>query len=183
MSITSIERDVLASAPPSIVRITSTDALSVVGTTGYILAQADNIAALNAGAFEWVATDFVLVNASDGWAFYNISSNFESLILNAFLSIPNGSVTLAKLAAGISPAGVVKFMGQPTTVGGSATEAFTVTGAVGATDRAFVQIVNNGTNNVTVLQAVVTNNTLTITFSGDPAADTVFNYQLLRAAS
>lgn len=98
-------------------------------------------------------------------------------------AIGAGKVLLAMLGSGIAPAGVVKFMGQPTTTGGSATEAFTVTGALAASDRAFVQVVNNGTNNVTVLQAVVTNNTLTITFSGDPAADTVFNYQLLRAAS
>jgi hypothetical protein len=98
-------------------------------------------------------------------------------------AIGAGKVLLAMLGTGIAPAGVIKFIGQPTTVGGSATEAFTVTGAVGATDRAFVEIVNNGTNNVTVLQSVVTNNTLTITFSGDPAADTVFNYQLIRAAA
>ncbi len=97
--------------------------------------------------------------------------------------ILNANVTLAKLAAGITPSHVIKFGGQTTTVGGSATEAFTITGAVAATDRAFVQVVNNGTNNVTVLQAVVTANTLTITFSGDPAADTVYNYQLIRAAS
>lgn len=97
--------------------------------------------------------------------------------------ILNANVTLAKLAAGIAPAGVVKFMGQVTSVGGSASEAFTVTGAVAATDRAFVQVVDNGTNNVTVLQAVVTTNTLTVTFSGDPGADTIINYQLLRAAS
>lgn len=98
-------------------------------------------------------------------------------------AIGAGKVLLAMLGTGIAPAGVVKFMGQPTTSGGSATEAFTVTGALAASDRAFVQIVNNGTNNVTVLQAVVTNDTLTITFSGDPAADTVFNYQLIRAAA
>ena len=98
-------------------------------------------------------------------------------------AIGSGKVLLAMLGTGIAPAGVIKFMGQPTTTGGSATEAFTVTGALAASDRAFVQIVNNGTNNVTVLQAVVTNDTLTITFSGDPAADTVFNYQLIRAAA
>jgi hypothetical protein len=97
--------------------------------------------------------------------------------------ILNANVTLAKLAAGITPSHIIKFGGQTTTVGGSATEAFTITGAVAATDRAFVQVVNNGTNNVTVLQAVVTANTLTITFSGDPAADTVYNYQLIRAAA
>lgn len=97
--------------------------------------------------------------------------------------ILNANVTLAKLAAGITPSHVIKFGGQVTTVGGAAAESFTITGAVAATDRAFVQIVNNGTNNVTALQAVVTANTLTVTFSGDPAADTVINYQLIRVAS
>ncbi len=98
-------------------------------------------------------------------------------------AIGAGKVLLAMLGTGITPSAVIKFNSQLTTSGGSATEAFTVTGALAASDRAFVQIVNNGTNNVTVLQAVVTNDTLTITFSGDPAADTVFNYQLIRAAS
>lgn len=97
--------------------------------------------------------------------------------------ILNANVTLAKLAAGITPAAVIKFFGQVTTAGGAAAEAITVTGAVAATDRAFVQVVDNGTNNVTVLQAVVTTNTLTVTFSADPGADCVINYQLIRAAS
>lgn len=96
--------------------------------------------------------------------------------------IADANVTLAKLASGITPSHIVKFAGQPTTVGGAAAEAFTVTGAA-ATDLAFVQMVNNGTNNVTVLQAVVTLNTLTVTFSADPGNDAVINYQLLRAAS
>ncbi len=99
------------------------------------------------------------------------------------VKILNANVTLAKLAAGITPSHVIKFGGQLTTAGSSATEAFTVTGAVGATDRAFVQVVNNGTGNVTVLEAVVTDNTLTITFSADPQNDTVFNYQLIRVVS
>lgn len=97
--------------------------------------------------------------------------------------IANANVTLAKLAAGITPSHVIKFANQVTTVGGAATEAFTVTGAVAATDRAYVQVVNNGTANVSVLEAVVTANTLTVTFSGNPGADTIINYQLIRAAS
>lgn len=96
-------------------------------------------------------------------------------------TIQAGAVDLAMLSSGITPSHVVKFADQETTVGGAAAEAFTVTGAA-ATDLAFVQIVDNGTNNVTVLQAVVTLNTLTVTFSADPGADCVFNYQLLRAA-
>lgn len=98
-------------------------------------------------------------------------------------AIGAGKVLLSMLGTGIAPAAVIKFANQVTTVGGAATEAFTVTGAVGSTDRAFVQVVDNGTNNVTVLQAVVTNNTLTVTFSGDPGADTIINYQIIRAAS
>ncbi len=99
------------------------------------------------------------------------------------VKILDANVTLAKLAAGITPSHVIKFANQVTTVGGAAAEAFTVTGAVGATDRAFVQVVDNGTNNVTVLQAVVTNNTLTVTFSADPGADAIINYQIIRVAS
>jgi len=98
-------------------------------------------------------------------------------------AIGAGKVLLAMLGTGIAPAGVIKFMGQPTTVGGAAAEAFTVTGALAASDRAFVQMVDNGTNNVTVLQAVVTNDTLTVTFSGDPGNDAVINYQIIRAAA
>lgn len=97
--------------------------------------------------------------------------------------ILDANVTLAKLAAGITPSHIIKFANQVTTVGGAAAEAFTVTGAVAATDRAFVQVVDNGTNNVTVLQAVVTTNTLTVTFSADPGADCVINYQLIRAVA
>lgn len=99
------------------------------------------------------------------------------------VKILNANVTLAKLASGIAPSHIIKFANQVTTVGGAAAEAFTVTGAVAATDRAFVQVVDNGTNNVTVLQAVVTNDTLTVTFSADPGADAIINYQIIRAAS
>lgn len=99
------------------------------------------------------------------------------------IKIADANVTLAKLAAGITPSHVIKFGGQLTTVGGAAAEAFAVVGAVAATDMAFVQIVDNGSGNVTALQAVVTNNVLTVTFSGNPGADTIFNYQIIRAAA
>src|SRR5690606_6741812 len=97
--------------------------------------------------------------------------------------ILDANVTLSKLTTGIAPAGVIKFMGQVTTNVGNATEAFAVVGALAASDRAFVQVVNDGTNDVTVLQAVVTDDLLTVTFSGDPANDTILNYQIIRAAS
>jgi len=96
--------------------------------------------------------------------------------------ILNANVTLAKLASGIAPSHVVKYAAQVTTVGGSATEAFTVTG-VAATDLVFVQVKDDGTNNRTVLSAAATLNTITVIFSGDPGADLVLYYQVLRAAS
>jgi hypothetical protein len=80
-----------------------------------------------------------------------------------------------------APSHVIKYAAQRTTVGGAAAEAITVTGAL-ATDLAFVQIKDNGTGNVTILQAAVTSNTLTVTFSGDPGADTIIYYQIVRAA-
>ena len=92
------------------------------------------------------------------------------------------AVSLENLDSGITPSHIVVYAGQPTTAGGAAAEAITVTGAA-ATDLAFVQMVDDGTNNVTIVNAVVTLNTLTVTFSADPGNDAVINYQIIRAAS
>ncbi len=97
------------------------------------------------------------------------------------VKILDANVTLAKLAAGIAPSHVIKFAAQYTTTGGAASEAITVTGAA-ATDLAFVQMVDDGTANVTIVDAVVTLNTLTVTFSADPGNDAIINYQIIRAA-
>lgn len=64
MAITAISRD--WGAVPSIVRMVSDDALSVVLGSTYLDDQADNIKALNQGAFDWQDTDMLLVAASDG---------------------------------------------------------------------------------------------------------------------
>jgi len=77
MAITAIKRDF--SDEPNIVRIISSNSLAEVSVSGYILAQAANIAAINEGPFEWSLSDFVLVYASDGWGFFSISSDFHSL--------------------------------------------------------------------------------------------------------
>lgn len=117
----------------------------------------------------------VSANSVDTAAIQNLAVTTAKIAANA--------VTLAKLSAGITPSHVIKFANQVTTVGGAAAEAFAVPGAVAATDRAFVQIVDNGAANVTALQAVVTADTLTVTFSADPGNDTVINYQIIRAAA
>ena len=172
--------------------------------------DADNVATIGGAnyfadvVYDLAVNDVIYCVGSDATIFYQVATVDRAAgtitVVSAFatgvvgtanitdgavttVKIADANVTLAKLAAGITPSHVIKFAGQATTVGGAAAEAFTITGAVAATDRAFVQMVADGTNNVTVLQAVVTTNTLTITFSGNPAADTIFNYQLIRAAS
>lgn len=97
-------------------------------------------------------------------------------------AIQDGAVTLPKLAAGITPSHVVKYAAQFTTVGGAAAEAIAIPGVL-ATDLGFVQIKDNGTGNVTALQAACTANTLTVTFSGNPGNDCIIYYQILRAAA
>jgi hypothetical protein len=64
----------------------STSTLAQVGTTGYLTAQAANIAAANQGPFEWQASDMVLVYASDGWGFFTISADQTSLTAFAIVT-------------------------------------------------------------------------------------------------
>lgn len=167
--------------------VTSIAALSIVN------ADISASAAIDFSKLATLASGNVLVGSAGGVATSVAMSGDATIIASGALTIAanaittakilDANVTLAKLAAGITPSHVIKFANQVTTVGGAAAEAFVVTGAVGATDRAFVQVVDDGGSNVTVLQAVVTDNTLTVTFSANPGNDTVINYQLIRIAS
>jgi len=78
MAITALTRD--WGIVPCIVRMVSSDSLSTIGTPGYITAQAANIVAINEGAFTWLTSDVVLVEGSDGWAYFTISADFTSLV-------------------------------------------------------------------------------------------------------
>lgn len=79
MAILNIKRD--EAYIPFIVRIVSSDSLSTVGSLDYILNQAANIDAINEGIWTWLPSDVVLVYASDGWSFFSISADFNSLNL------------------------------------------------------------------------------------------------------
>lgn len=98
------------------------------------------------------------------------------------VAIGAGKVLLAMLGAGITPSHVVKFAGKYTTLGGSATEAQTVSG-VAATDIVIVCLQQKGATPRTILTAAPTTNTITYVFSGDPSTDHIVSYQVLRAAS
>jgi hypothetical protein len=99
------------------------------------------------------------------------------------VKIAAANVTLAKLAAGITPSHVVKYAGTATMAGGNATEAVTVAGLL-ATDIITAVIVENLANNtLQLLEAKPTANTLTLLFSADPTAGIKVSYTALRAAS
>ena len=71
--------------------------------------------------------------------------------------------------------------GSKTTVGGAATETFTVTGAL-TSDIAVVTVSTAGASPVTVAACKVSAaNTLSVTFSANPADDHVISYVLFRA--
>lgn len=159
----------------------ATDATShVAGGTGVI------IAANQAAMFIYNATTLLWypVPASVSGALSAGSVTATELASDAVttVKIADGDVTLAKLDAGIVPSHIAKFGANYTTVGGNAVEAITVTGAE-ATDLCFVQLRNDGTNNVSVLSAVTSTNTLTVTFSADPGNDAIISYVVLRAAA
>jgi hypothetical protein len=96
--------------------------------------------------------------------------------------IAAATVGLSNLTSTVAPEAIIKYSAQYTTVGGAAAEAITVTGAL-STDLAFVQLVNHGPNTVSVAFAVMTANTLTVTFSANPGTGAIINYQITRVAS
>lgn len=95
--------------------------------------------------------------------------------------IKDANVTLAKLAAGITPSHVVKYAGTADYAGGGTSTAITVTG-LAATDIC-VCTVRASTNASYVVKAVATTNTLTVTLSADPGASTKIDYICVRAAA
>jgi hypothetical protein len=105
----------------------------------------------------------------------------QKYLLNKMNSIAH-KVQLGTLLDSATPTYKVVYAGTHTSVGGDATEAITVTGAL-STDLVFVQLKTAGATPRTVVTAVPTTNTVTVTLSGDPSTDHVLYYQVLRAVS
>lgn len=92
-----------------------------------------------------------------------------------------GSIASPSFTAmgGGNPAYIVKFAGKRTTTGGSATEAFTVTGVL-STDIVLATLQTAGGTPRTLLTSAPTTNTITLVFSGDPSTDHIVSYEVLR---
>ncbi len=94
-----------------------------------------------------------------------------------------GQVTKAQGGTGLaSTSHAVVFAAKYTTVGGSATEAATVSGVL-ASDIVIASLDTKGGTPKTLLTAAPTSNTITFVFSGDPSTDHVVAYQVLRATA
>lgn len=78
MAITAISRD--WGPNPSIVRIVDDAVLATITATGYIATQADNIEAIQNGAFEWLPTDEILISYADGEGFFTRNATTDSFI-------------------------------------------------------------------------------------------------------
>lgn len=131
---------------------------------------------------------FIKTDAADGTkGLYenqgtNALSDFNLIGSISSAEIGDGQVTLAKLAAGVTPSHVVKYAGKFTTAGGDANEQISVAGVV-ATDIVVVSLQDKGATPRTILTAKPGTNVIDLVFSGDPSTDHVVSYQVLRAAA
>lgn len=96
--------------------------------------------------------------------------------------IEDDAVSVEHLDDGILPSHVVKYAGKFTTLGGDATEVITVTGLL-TTDVVHVTVQTAGGTPRSIVAAVLTSNTITVTMSGDPSTDHILAYSVLRAAA
>ena len=156
--------------------VSSADALATIRASAYFNDIAQSLS----------QNDYIYITGSDGSDLVNVTSvtGAVPVTVAAFISagdIADGAVTLPKLAVGITPSHVVKFGATHTTVGGAAAEAITVTGAL-ATDLVHVTLRTPGAAPRTILHAIPSVDTVTVTFSGDPSTDHLVDYTVLRAA-
>lgn len=92
------------------------------------------------------------------------------------------AVVLGDMATAVAPSHVVKFAGKHTTLGGDATEVITVTG-LATTDIAHVTVQTEGAVARSIVDHVLTANTITVTMSGDPSTDHILVYSVLRSTT
>lgn len=131
---------------------------------------------------------FIKTNAADGTkgVYENqgttAASDFNLIGDISSAEIADGAVSLAKLATAVAPSHVVKFAGEFTTAGGDAAEQASVSGVL-ATDIVVASILDNGTNNVTLLQSAAGTDVIDFTMSADPSTDCIISYVVFRATA
>lgn len=167
------------SVPVSWIYQQTADTLATIRASGYFNSWTNNLTQF----------DYMYIRGSDGADLVNVTSatGAATVTVAEFITtgdIADGSVTLPKLASGITPSHVIKFAGSFTTVGGAAIETFSVPGAVAATDLVFTQMKVLGAAPADINEAEVkVNDQIEVEFAADPSNDHVFQYQIIRAAA
>ena len=95
--------------------------------------------------------------------------------------IADANVTLAKLAAGITPSHIVKYAGTATMTNGVATKAASVSGVLSTDLVMATSLVNAG--GLIIVSAVPTTDTVTITMSGNATTGDKVSYTVFRAVA
>ena len=90
MGVTQISRDYGVNV--SIVRFSTTDSLSQVAMTNYVLSQSENITIANSGEWTWINSDMVLMLAMA--ASFTINSTFTTLTIYPNIAPPSGASML-----------------------------------------------------------------------------------------
>lgn len=106
-------------------------------------------------------------------------SNFNKQLLNKMNSTAS-RVQLGELVDKASGSHQIVAAGKHTTVGGAAAEDITVAGLL-STDVVIATLQAVGGTPRTILTALPAAGEIVVTFSGDPAADHVVSYLVLRA--
>ncbi|MBP9727283.1 MAG: hypothetical protein KBD83_07465 [Gammaproteobacteria bacterium] len=125
MAITSISTDWGTS--PRCVRMTTTDNLSVITTAGYFATQEDEIQSINAGAWTWVAGDFIDIVYGDGQGYFTYNSTTD-----AFVAAPPSGGLSSTLASGRIFVGNVSNVATGVVMSGDTTVDNTGAVAIGA---------------------------------------------------
>lgn len=129
-----------------------------------------------------LADGALLVGNASGVAVGIVPTGDVTISNAGVTAIGSAKVTLAMLASAVAPSHVVKYAGKFTTLGGDATEVITVTG-LAATDVVVVTVQTAGGTPRSVVDAIPTTNTLTVTMSGDPSTDHILSYVAWRATA
>ena len=179
MGITSILRDFVGD--PNIVRIITTDDLTAITGIGYITSQKANIIAVNAGNFDWLPTDYILIAYSNGEGFFT-----RDVSTDTFVPTSDGSGLSSTLADGSIFVGNEENIATGVPVSGDATLAntgdFTVnvaTNVRGGSAGQFVAQTAESTSDFISLEAGANvtltpgSGTLTIAASGGSSTPTI----------
>ncbi len=192
MTVTSISTDIPAQTGVNtrLMRIVCTDTIDTITTAGYL--NASNLEGYTVQEFDFFHIYYGSTSASFGVFAVSINADTGVVTLNQTASPANtvllsGASVVGNLPKFNSTAGQLIDSGAKILAGvtasfggGSTSNAYTVTG-LDATSYGSAVILTSA-NTASIIKAVPSTNTLTVTFSADPGAGTTVTYMYATAA-